>query len=62
MNEILKNEKNNNIDDLNKDMEKYHLEDYNESETNPYYKGGKKEDWKGENSDEDIEPFNCNPQ
>ena len=62
MNEILKNEKNNIIDDLNKDMEKYHLEDYNESETNPYYKGGKKEDWKGENSDEDIGPVNCNTQ
>ena len=62
MNEILKNEKNNIIEDLNKDMEKYSLEDYNESETNPYYKGGKKEDWKGENSDEDIAPVNCNTQ
>ena len=42
--EIFKNEKINIVDDLNKDMEKYHFEDYNESETNPHYKGGTKED------------------
>ena len=61
LNEILKEEKINVIDDLSKDMEKVNLEDYNESETNPYYKGGKKEDWKEENSDDDNK-INCNNQ
>ena len=62
MNEILKGEKFNVIDDLSKDMEKYNLEDYNEKETNPHYKGGKKEDWKEENSDDDNKKVNCNNQ
>ena len=42
LSEIFKDEKINIVDDLSKDMEKCNLEDYNESETNPYYKGGKK--------------------
>ena len=62
MNEILKGEKFNVIDDLSKDMEKYNLEDYNESETNPHYRGGKKEDWKEESSDDDNKKVNCNNQ
>ena len=41
-------------------MEKFNLEDYNETETNPYYKGGKKEDWKGDISDDDNKKVNCN--
>jgi hypothetical protein len=36
-------------------LEKYTLEDYNASEANSSYKGGKKEDWKGEDDDEDDE-------
>ena len=62
LNEILKEEKIIIIDDLSKDMEKVNLEDYNESETNPHYKGGKKEDWKEENSDDDNQNVNCNNQ
>ena len=57
MNEILKDEKINNID-----MKKFNLGDYDESEINPYYKGVKKEDWKGENSDDDNQKVNCNNQ
>ena len=46
LSEIFKDEKINIVDDLSKDMEKCNLEDYNESETNPHYKGGRKEDHK----------------
>ena len=46
--DLFNNEKINIVDDLNKNMEKFNLEDFNESEMNTYYKGGKKEDWKGE--------------
>ena len=52
LNEVLKDEKINIEDDLSKDIEKFQLDDYNESEMNPYYKGGKKEDWKGKEPDE----------
>ena len=68
MNEIFKKEKNNNIDDLCKDMEKYYLKDYNDNEKNSYYKEGKEEDWKGEKTDEDGEDkeyhreINCTSQ
>ena len=54
--EILNNEKLNHVGSVPKDAEKYTLEDYNASETNSSYKGGKKEDWRGEGSeDEDDE-------
>ena len=52
---ILENDRLNIVDKLPKDIEKYTLEDYNASETNSSYKGGKKEDWKGEDDDEDDE-------
>ena len=53
--EILNNERLNHVGSLPKDIEKYTLEDYNASEANSSYKGGKKEDWKGEDDDEDDE-------
>ena len=62
LNEILKEEKITIIDDLKEDLEKFNLEDYNETETNPYYKGGIKEDWKGDISDDDNKKVNCNNQ
>ena len=46
--EILQNDRINKIGNLPKDIEKYTMEDYDASETNSSYKGGKKEDWKGE--------------
>ena len=55
LSEILNNEKLNHVGSITKDMEKYTLEDYDASETNSSYKGGKKEDWKGEGDDEDDE-------
>ena len=58
LSEILKDERFNLADDLSKDMENLILEDYNESEMNPYYKGGKKEDWKGKEDDKD-KGVNC---
>ena len=60
LSEIFKDEKINIIDDLSKDMEKCNLEDYNEFETNPYYKGGRKEDHieDGENN----KTINCSNQ
>ena len=51
--EILKNERLNHVGKVPKDIEKYTLEDYNASETNSSYKGGKKEDWRGEGDDDD---------
>jgi DnaJ family protein A protein 2 len=57
--EILNNEKINKIGKLPKDIEKYTLEDYDASETNSSYKGGKKEDWKGDISDDDNKKVNC---
>ena len=51
--EILNNEKLNHVGSVPKDAEKYTLEDYNASETNSSYKGGKKEDWRGEGSDDE---------
>ena len=53
--EILNNERLNHVGNVPKDIEKYTLEDYDASETNSSYKGGKKEDWKGEDDDEDEE-------
>ena len=53
--EILNNERLNHVGSVPKDIEKYTLEDYDASETNSSYKGGKKEDWKGEDDDEDEE-------
>jgi len=53
LDEIFKDEKINIIDDLSIDMEKCYLEDYNESETNPHYKGGKKEDHKEDDKEDD---------
>ena len=52
---ILENDVINKVGNLPKDIEKYTLEDYNASETNSSYKGGKKEDWKGEDDDDDDE-------
>ena len=51
--EILKNERINHVGSVPKDIEKYTMEDYNASETNSSYKGGKKEDWRGEGDDDD---------
>ena len=51
--EILQNDRINKIGNLPKDIEKYTMEDYDASETNSSYKGGKKEDWKGEDGDDD---------
>ena len=53
--EILKNERINNIGKLPKDIEKYTMEDYNASEANSSYKGGKKEDWRGDGDDDEDE-------
>ena len=53
--EILKNERINHVGNVPKDIEKYTMEDYNASETNSSYKGGKKEDWRGEGDDDDEE-------
>ena len=50
---ILNNERINHVGSIPKDIEKYNLENYDASETNSSYKGGKKEDWKGEDGDED---------
>ena len=66
--EILNNERLNHVGNIPKDVEKYTLEDYDASEANSYYKGGKKEDWKGEeDEDEDEEggyhkTVNCSSQ
>ena len=51
--EILHNDRINKIGNLPKNIEKYTMEDYNASETNSSYKGGKKEDWRGEGDDDD---------
>lgn len=56
--EILKNEKINIVDDLSKDIEKYHLVDYNEEKINSDYNGGKKGDLKGESDNENEEGDN----
>ena len=53
--QILNNERINNIGNVPKDIEKYTMEDYVASETNSSYKGGKKEDWRGEGDDDDDE-------
>ena len=53
--EILNNERLNHVGSFPKDIEKYTVEDYNASEANSSYKGGRKEDWKGEDDDEDDE-------
>ena len=53
--EILKNERLNHVGSIPKDVEKYNMEDYNASEANSSYKGGKKEDWKGEDDEDDEE-------
>ena len=50
---ILNNERINHVGSIPKGIEKYTLENYDASETNSSYKGGKKEDWKGEDGDED---------
>ena len=50
---ILNNERINHVGSIPKDIEKYNLENYDASETNSSYKGGKKEDWKGEDGEED---------
>ena len=60
LSDIFKNEKIDIVDHLNKDMEKFNLEDFNESKMDSYYKGGKKEE-KGEAADED-KTVNCNNQ
>ncbi len=42
------------------------MEDYNASETNSSYKGGKKEDWRGDDNDEEGDGYhktvNCSNQ
>ena len=53
--EILNNERLNHVGSIPKDVEKYTMEDYNASEANSSYKGGRKEDWKGEDDDENDE-------
>ena len=53
--EILNNERINNIGKVPNNIEKYTMDDYNASEANSSYKGGKKEDWKGEDDDDDEE-------
>ena len=50
---ILNNERLNHVGSIPKDVEKYNLDNYDASETNSSYKGGKKEDWRGEDGDED---------
>ena len=52
---LLEDEKTNIVGNLSEDIEKFNLEDYNESETDPSYRGWKKEDWKEENGDKDKE-------
>ena len=53
--EILNNERLNHVGSIPKDIEKATLEDYNASEANSSYKGGRKEDWKGEDDDDEDE-------
>ena len=53
--EILNNERLNHVSNITKDIEKATFEEYNASEANSSYKGGKKEDWKGEDDDDEDE-------
>ena len=58
--EIFKNERLNHVGEVPKDIEKYTMEDYDASEANSHYKGGKKEDWRKEEGydDDDDEDGN----